>query len=129
MDWRTYPIATIEDTPEKIDPGVNQPGRIFRLAAPVNRPLLTLRRPWPTRSLTLLGVRLRRVPFTAERVKTALDCIRLKWGRIYEEPHEIYCSADWVGWLHHFANGSDRPGTWWMSTSCSLGLTLTTIHP
>ncbi len=72
VDWRTYPIATIEDTPEKIDlvlinrpdlppSGAGEPSSAHTAAAMANA------------IFDATGVRLRRVPFTAERVKAALD--------------------------------------------------------
>jgi CO/xanthine dehydrogenase Mo-binding subunit len=72
VDWRTYPIATIDDVPDKID------------VVLINRPDLPPLGAGEQASgqtaaaianavFDATGVRLRRVPFTAKRVKMALD--------------------------------------------------------
>lgn len=72
VDWRTYPIATMADTPDQIDlilinrpdlppEGAGEPSSAHTAAAIGNA------------IFDATGVRLRRVPFTAERVKAALN--------------------------------------------------------
>ena len=71
-DWRTYPIATIEDVPEKIEVVlINRPdlpplGAGEQASAQTAAAIANA-------IFDATGVRLRRGPFTPKRVKGALD--------------------------------------------------------
>ena len=71
-DWRTYPIATIDDVPDKIDvvlinrPDLGPLGAGEQASAQTAAAIANA-------IFDATGVRLRRVPFTAKRVKAALD--------------------------------------------------------
>ena len=70
VDWDSYPIATIADTPDKIDKIlVNEPD-----SPPNGAGEETLAQTQPAIANAVFdatGIRLRRLPFTAERVKAS----------------------------------------------------------
>jgi nicotinate dehydrogenase subunit B len=74
VDWATYPIADIQDAPEAIDivlldrPDVPPSGA----GEPSSRPVAGA---IANALFDATGVRLRRAPFTPERVKAALQAV------------------------------------------------------
>ena len=72
VDWLTYPILDITETPETIDfVLINRPER--RRPAPASRRSARWRRAIANAVFDATGVRIRRAPFTPDRVRAAMS--------------------------------------------------------
>jgi CO/xanthine dehydrogenase Mo-binding subunit len=72
VDWLTYPILDMTEVPDSIDVVLvgNQPGRSYGAGEPSTRPVAAA---LANALFDATGRRLRRVPFTPERVRAALN--------------------------------------------------------
>jgi CO/xanthine dehydrogenase Mo-binding subunit len=72
VDWLSYPVLDITEVPDRIDVVLvgNQPGRSYGAGEPSTRPVAGA---LANALFDATGRRLRRVPFTPERVLAALN--------------------------------------------------------
>ena len=73
VDWMTYPILDITETPEKIDFVLINHPEIAADRAPASRRIRPVAAAIANAIFDATGVRIRRVPFSPDRVKQALS--------------------------------------------------------
>jgi CO/xanthine dehydrogenase Mo-binding subunit len=72
VDWQTYPILDMSEVPDQIELVIvgNRPGRSYGAGEPATRPMAAA---LANALFDATGRRLRRVPFTPERLLAALQ--------------------------------------------------------